>query len=83
MNRVIGFPAWKWPCGLTLPRSDLGSLGSPIKLSFSQVVCNMDLGLGHLQLGMLGGTESLTGYWFQISPHMEDGWHLLAPHFPK
>lgn len=45
MNRVIGFPAQKWRCGLTLPRSDLGSLGSPIKLSFSQVVCNMDLGL--------------------------------------
>lgn len=40
----------------------------------------MDLGLWAPSVRDSGW--QYTGCWFQLSPHMEDMWHLLAPRFP-
>lgn len=40
----------------------------------------MDLGLWTPSVRDSGW--QYTGCWFQLSPHMEDVWHLLAPRFP-
>ena len=52
MNYVIDFPAWRRPYRLTLPESDLGSFGSPIKLFFSQVVVIWTWGHGLVRWGL-------------------------------
>lgn len=50
------------PCRLTLHRSDVGSMRSPIKLFFSQIVVTWTWGPGYLRLGTLGGSTQGTGF---------------------
>lgn len=80
MNRVTGFPARRRPCRLTLPTSDLGSLRSPIKLFFSEVLVIWTWDHGHLSLGTLDGSTQGAGFKSCLT------WKCVAssgPHFPK
>lgn len=61
MIYVIDFPAKRRPCRLTVPGSDLGVLGSPIKLFFSHLVVLWTWGHDQFQVGAPGGTPQGAG----------------------